>query len=92
MRSLLMSRDIIGCLERSEKMVRPANLPMGAPGRQVAIVETNSGHRVAVISLLGRLFMKTMADCPFAAVDRVLVPVGKLTVYLDYLSCWPVSV
>ena len=70
-------RDIIGCLERSEKMVRPANLPMGAPGRQLAIVETNSGHQVAVISLLGRLFMKTMADCPFAAVDRVLATVPK---------------
>jgi metallophosphoesterase (TIGR00282 family) len=30
-----------------------------------------------VISLLGRMFMKTMANCPFAAVDRVLAALPR---------------
>ena len=32
---------------------------------------------MAVISLLGRLFMRTQANCPFAAVDRALLAVPK---------------
>ena len=65
-------KDIIGVLEKSERMVRPANLPSAAPGREFAIHETESGPKVAVISLLGRMFMKPLSNCPFAAVDRVL--------------------
>ena len=65
-------RDIIGVMERATNIVRPANLPSTAPGREFAIHETTAGRKVAVISLLGRMYMKTMANCPFAAVDRVL--------------------
>ena len=65
-------RDIIPLLEKSDKLVRPANFPSGAPGREFAICQTAAGHRVAVISLLGRMFMKPPVNCPFAAVDRVL--------------------
>ena len=70
-------RDIIAVLERSTKIVRPANFPSGAPGREFAVHETESGHRVAVISLLGRLFMKPPVNCPFAAADRVLASIPK---------------
>jgi len=70
-------RDIIPVLERAENIVRPANLPSAAPGREFAIHETASGRKVAVISLLGRMFMKTNANCPFAAADRVLAALPK---------------
>lgn len=78
-------REIIACLERSADIVRPANLPIGAPGKQVAVIETEGGHRVAVVSLLGRMFMKSVADCPFAAIDRVLgsIPGDVKTVVVD---------
>lgn len=70
-------REIIGVLETSDCMVRPANFPATAPGKLYAIHETPSNHRVAVISVLGRLFMKTPANCPFAAVDQVLSTIPK---------------
>ncbi len=70
-------RDIIARLETSDKIVRPANLPSAAPGKEFSICETASSQRVAVISLLGRMFMKFPADCPFAAVDRVLETIPK---------------
>ena len=54
-------RDIIPVLERAENIVRPANLPSAAPGREFAIHETAAGRKVAVISLLGRMFMQS--DC-----------------------------
>ncbi len=65
-------REIIPVLENTDRMVRPANLPTTAPGKVFAIHETAAGHRVAVISVLGRLFMKIPVGCPFTAVDRVL--------------------
>lgn len=65
-------KEILPLLERAENVVRPANLPSTAPGRECAVWRSPDGQRVAVISLLGRMFMKPMADCPFAAVDRVL--------------------
>jgi 2',3'-cyclic-nucleotide 2'-phosphodiesterase len=66
-------REILPVLERSEQICRPANLPAESIGRDVAIYRPgNGGPAVAVISLLGRLYMKTMADCPFHAVRRVL--------------------
>jgi metallophosphoesterase (TIGR00282 family) len=70
-------RDIISVLERSDRIVRPANLPPEAPGREFAIYQTASGHRVAVVSLLGRLYMRVQADCPFRAIDRVLGAIPK---------------
>ncbi len=64
--------EVISVLETSDRVVRPANLPQAAVGRTFAICETQKGPKVAVVSLLGRLFMKPMTDCPFKAVDRVL--------------------
>jgi metallophosphoesterase (TIGR00282 family) len=63
--------DIITTLEKEEQICKPANFPSGAPGREWAWAQTAQGERVAVISLLGRTFMRAV-DCPFAAVDRVL--------------------
>lgn len=63
-------QEIIEVLLAQSNIVRPANMPGEAPGRQWATV-TVGEHTLAVISLIGRVFMKP-ADCPFAAVDRVL--------------------
>jgi len=70
-------RESISLLEESDKIVRPANLPAQAPGKEHAVYETAGGHKVAVISLLGRLFMRLPANCPFAAADRVLGEIPK---------------
>jgi metallophosphoesterase (TIGR00282 family) len=68
-------REIIPTLESSPQIVKPANLPPTAPGREFAIYETASGTQVAVFSLLGRLYMKPQGDCPFKAADRVLAKI-----------------
>lgn len=53
-----------------EPVCKPANFPATAPGREFVLV--NIGEvRLAVVSLLGRTFMKPV-DCPFTAMDRVL--------------------
>jgi 2',3'-cyclic-nucleotide 2'-phosphodiesterase len=78
-------REILPLLEASDRIVRPANFPPEALGRELAIVEGRNGVRVALISLLGRTFMNTRADCPFHAVERVLqrVPYEVKVVVID---------
>jgi len=49
----------------------PANFPPAAPGRDHVVVTARSGERVAVLSVLGRTFMRPV-DCPFRAADQVL--------------------
>lgn len=68
--------QIIPVLKRSDRIVRPANLPPDAPGKEFAIWTTEGGDRVAVITVLGRLFMKP-ADCPFRTVDRIIDQLPK---------------
>lgn len=68
-------REIVPLLQESDRIVKPANLPSEAAGRELAIIPTRSGQRVAIISLLGRTYMNVRADCPFHAVDRVLAQV-----------------
>jgi len=64
-------RDIIKTLEIADNIARPANLSEFAAGRGVGVYKTNKGPTVAVVSLIGRLFMKP-ADCPYNAIDRIL--------------------
>jgi 2',3'-cyclic-nucleotide 2'-phosphodiesterase len=54
----------------TEPVVKPANYPAAAPGKDHAIITVNHIN-IAIISLMGRTFMKPV-DCPFAAADRVL--------------------
>ncbi len=64
-------REIMTELEGDEPIVRPLNLPSKAPGKRCTIVETKQGVKVAVLSALGRVFMRPV-DCPFHAVQNEL--------------------
>jgi len=78
-------REIYSVLEQEDRIVKPANYPADAPGRDVALVRTAGNVRVAVFSLLGRVFMPPV-DCPFEAADRVLagVPEDVKVIVLDF--------
>ena len=39
-------REILPTLEQADNIVKPANFPSTAPGREFAVHETNRGHRV----------------------------------------------
>jgi metallophosphoesterase (TIGR00282 family) len=78
-------REIVPILESQPNIVKPANFPGNAPGREFAVVTSRSGVTVAVISLLGRVFMRPV-DCPWAAADRVLaaLPPGIKVILVDF--------
>src|SRR5207237_10604427 len=59
-------QEIIGTLEKDERVCKPANFPPDAPGREFVLAPARDGTMVAVFSLLGRTFMRPV-DCPFRA-------------------------
>lgn len=67
-------KDIIPTLQKSDRIVRPANYPTDASGRSCTVVDTPVGP-IGVISLLGRVYMRPV-DCPFDAVDLAIDKIG----------------
>jgi metallophosphoesterase (TIGR00282 family) len=67
-------REIYEALQGNGRLLRPLNMPRSAVGRGSTVVESRSGARIAVVNLLGRVFMDP-AECPFAAIDA---EIGKL--------------
>lgn len=78
-------REIASVLESRDNIVKPANFPPAAPGKEWCVVTARNGVKVAVFSLLGRVFMRPV-DCPFAAADRVLaaIPADVKVRVLDF--------
>jgi metallophosphoesterase (TIGR00282 family) len=67
--------ELVPYLEESDRIARPANLSLHAPGRGLIVVPASDGAPVAVISLLGSLFLGTPVGF-FEVVDD-LVSDGK---------------
>lgn len=77
-------QEIAPVLEQESNIVKPANYPPEAAGREFAVVKARNGVSVAVFSVMGRVFMRPV-DCPFAAADRVLrqLPTDVKVIVLD---------
>lgn len=52
-------------------IVRPLNYPEGTPGKGIFTINVN-GTRVAILSVMGRIFMHDPLDSPFTALDKAL--------------------
>jgi metallophosphoesterase (TIGR00282 family) len=65
-------------LDRSERVIRPANLAAETPGRGLAVATARDGAEVAVINLLGSLFMSPYAG-PFEIVDDLVARAAQRT-------------
>jgi len=70
-------KEIVEYITKENLLLRPANFPAGTPG--VGHVTVKAGpHRVAVVNLMGRVFMSAI-DCPFRKADEILNEVTKET-------------
>ena len=58
-------------LAESERVIRPANMSGGSPGRGLTVVPAADGTQVAVINLLGHLFIGPPVG-PFELVDELV--------------------
>lgn len=65
------SREIYPYLDKSSFLLRPANFPAETPGTGVGFFECK-GIKVAVINVLGRIFIRENVECPFKSVESLL--------------------
>ncbi len=63
-------------LESSDRVVRPANLSARSPGRGLTVVPSRAGTPVAVINLMGSLFLD-VASGPFEVIDHLVEEATK---------------
>jgi metallophosphoesterase (TIGR00282 family) len=63
--------EIVPYLEQSERVIRPANVASGSPGRALAVALAADGTPVAVVNLMGWLFLDVPRG-PFEMVDSLV--------------------
>lgn len=76
--------EILSYNDEEPRLMRPANLTPGTPGKGVSTFETPSGQRVLVINVMCRLFME-MVDNPFEVLERSLPPEHPVAAGFDFV-------
>jgi metallophosphoesterase (TIGR00282 family) len=78
-------KEIVPYIARKPRLLRPANLPAGAPGQGRVIATATNGVPVAVINIMGRVFM-TAIDDPFAVATQQIEAVRQEArlVFVDF--------
>ena len=71
-------KEITEFIAHEPRLLRPANFPPGLPGAGWIVRETPDGRKIAVVNLIGRVFMDSV-DCPFQFAERVLPEVMART-------------
>ena len=70
-------REIVDYITRENLLLRPANFPSGTPGTGFITVKAGA-YKVAVLNLMGRVFM-TPIDCPFVKANEIVPLLRKDT-------------
>lgn len=82
-------KEGIPLYDEKERLLRPANYPKTkyhpTPGKGSLVIETKSGVAVAVLNLMGRVFMDSY-DCPFQVADRELETLSRQAkvIFVDF--------
>jgi metallophosphoesterase (TIGR00282 family) len=78
-------RELAPYLSGAERVLRPANLSRHSPGRALTAAEARDGTRVAVVSLMGWLFLEVQRG-PFEIVDELVEEARRLApvVVIDF--------
>ena len=71
-------KEAIEYIAGEPRLLRPANYPAGVPGRGSYVAQTGDGRAVAVINVMGRVFMAQIDD-PFAVVLREIEAIRHKT-------------
>lgn len=61
--------EVVDYIQKQPRLLRPANYPPNTPGKGVYVGESKSGVKVAVMNLMGRVFMPPCDD-PFRVANE----------------------
>ena len=78
-------KDVYEYINDADNLVRPINYPKGTPGKGVQVFEFN-GHKIAVINILGRVFMPPMESPWLSVVEEInsLKDNGIQHIFIDF--------
>jgi len=78
-------RDFYSALDERSDVIRPANYPSGCPGKGHVIIDV-AGHSVAIVNLVGRVFMRDFVDCPLRTMESLLTFLRTKTklIFIDF--------
>ena len=76
-------REVIERFDDFEGVLRPHNFPASHPGTGVQIFDKD-GVSIAVINLIGRVFMQQLSDCPFKTMDSILESITADIIIVDF--------
>lgn len=65
------NKEIYTYLSTNSDLLRPANYPSAAPGVGVTMFYCK-GYAIAVMNLIGRIFMRDFVECPFRTAESIL--------------------
>lgn len=72
-------KEISDELQHNSKVLRPANFPQETPGTGLCLTETQAGKKIAVINLLGRVFIRYNVNCPFRTLEALAQEARRYT-------------
>ncbi len=65
-------KDVLRLFADGENIVRPANLAEDNPGEGMAIVNIKNGIKLAIINLIGRVYISEENHSPFFTADEII--------------------
>ncbi|OGF66026.1 MAG: metallophosphoesterase [Candidatus Fischerbacteria bacterium RBG_13_37_8] len=71
-------KEAVALLNSEKRLLRPLNYPEQCPGNGYVVLEDSSGHKIAIINAMGRVYIQSL-DCPFKAIEAVLPSLNKHT-------------
>ncbi|MCW5732409.1 MAG: TIGR00282 family metallophosphoesterase [Alphaproteobacteria bacterium] len=76
-------KETLAYIGGDPKLLRPHNYPKGTPGKGVGIFAAPRGRKVAIVHVMGRVFMDPLDD-PFQTVEQELARM-RLGVTVDFI-------
>ncbi|MEA2013466.1 MAG: TIGR00282 family metallophosphoesterase [Verrucomicrobiota bacterium] len=79
-------KDFVSQIEDFKNILRPANVSSSQPGLGYNIYPLPIGGKIAVINLLGQVFMGKQTNSPFEAADVIVKKVSQQTniIFVDF--------
>lgn len=71
-------KEIFEIINQEERILRPLNFPITAPGRGFGVFKTKEGLKLGVVCVNGRVFMEAL-DCPFKTTLAAVESLSKQT-------------
>ncbi len=72
-------REIMPIMDMFPQLLRPANYPVGQPGKGHHVGKSRTGVKVATLNLSGRVFMNGAIDDPFTVGKKIAEELRKET-------------